>query len=48
MTSKSARSEAVDRVFVESMGGNLHTMYFCFGSEDIVAIIEAPDDETAA
>ncbi|MGI9352680.1 MAG: GYD domain-containing protein [Rhizobiaceae bacterium] len=40
--------EAAGRALVESMGGNLHTMFFCFGSEDIVAIIEAPDDETAA
>ena len=40
--------EAAGRALVESMGGKLHSMFFCFGSDDIVAIIEASDDETAA
>ena len=40
--------EAAGRALVESMGGKLHSMFFCFGSDDIVAIIEANDDETAA
>jgi uncharacterized protein with GYD domain len=40
--------EAPGRALVESMGGKLHSFFFCFGSEDVVAIIEAPNDETAA
>ena len=40
--------EAAGRALVESMGGTLHSIFFCFGSDDIIAIIEAPNDETAA
>lgn len=40
--------EAGARPLVEAMGAKLHNLYFCMGSEDVVAIIEAPDDETMA
>ena len=30
------------------MGGKLHQMYFCFGDDDVIAIIEAPNDEAMA
>ena len=40
--------EAAARVLIETLGGKLHSMFFAFGSEDIVAIIEVPDDKTAA
>jgi uncharacterized protein with GYD domain len=40
--------EAAARKLIEAMGGTLNHMYFCFGAEDVVAIIEAPDDETMA
>ncbi|MFZ1725717.1 MAG: GYD domain-containing protein [Albidovulum sp.] len=30
---------------IEAIGGKLHHMFFCFGSDDIVALIEAPDDK---
>lgn len=30
---------------IEAVGGKLHHMFFCFGSDDIVALIEAPDDK---
>ena len=40
--------EAAGRALVESVGGKLHSIFFAFGNEDIVAIIEGPDDETAA
>ncbi len=32
---------------VEEMGGNLKDIYWTIGAVDIVAITEAPDDETA-
>lgn len=36
------------RALIEAAGGKLLSMYFTMGEEDIVAIIEAPDDETVA
>lgn len=35
------------RQLIEAAGGALHQMFFCMGSEDIIAIIEAPDDSVA-
>lgn len=29
---------------IEALGGTLHNFFFCMGSDDVVAIIEAPDD----
>lgn len=40
--------EAVARKMVEAHGGKLHSFFFSFGDYDGVAIIEAPDNETAA
>ncbi|PSL19430.1 GYD domain-containing protein [Shimia abyssi] len=40
--------EAPARALIESAGGSLISMYFAMGKEDIVAIVEAPDDETVA
>ena len=40
--------EAAGRALVESVGGKLHQFYFTFGSDDMVAIIEAPDDKAMA
>ena len=40
--------EAAARPIIEAVGGKLLSMYFCFGSSDIVAIIEAPDDKSVA
>ena len=48
MLDKPQDREAAGRALVESLGGKLHSMFFCFGSDDIVAIIEAPDDSAAA
>lgn len=39
--------EAPARALIESMGGKLLDMYFAMGSDDIVAIIEASDDQAA-
>ncbi|HEY7563580.1 MAG TPA: GYD domain-containing protein [Acidimicrobiia bacterium] len=35
------------RDMVEEMGGKTKDMYWTMGAYDVVAIIEAPDDETA-
>ncbi|MEM8790501.1 MAG: GYD domain-containing protein [Pseudomonadota bacterium] len=41
------REEAA-RPLIEALGGKLLSLFFCFGQEDVLAIIEAPDDKTAA
>jgi uncharacterized protein with GYD domain len=40
--------EAAARPLVEAAGGKLHHLFFCFGVEDIVALVEAPDDNAMA
>ena len=40
--------EAPARALAESMGATLINLWFTFGSDDIIAIYEAKDDETAA
>jgi len=35
------------RDLVEQMGGTVKDMYWTMGAYDVVAIVEAPDDETA-
>jgi uncharacterized protein with GYD domain len=40
--------EKAARALIKSVGGKLHSMYFCMGNEDFVAILEGPDDKTAA
>ena len=41
------RREAI-RTLVQSAGGTLEAIYYAFGSEDIVAIVEFPDNATCA
>jgi uncharacterized protein with GYD domain len=41
-------SEAAGRKLIKSVGGKMHSMFFTFGSEDFVVIMECPDDKTAA
>ena len=36
------------RSFVETMGGKLDTILWTAGEHDLVAVVEAPDDETLA
>lgn len=36
------------RALVESVGGTLHHIFFAMGTDDVIALIEAPDDETMA
>jgi uncharacterized protein with GYD domain len=40
--------EAAVKPLIEAAGGTLHHLFFAFGSEDIVAIVEAPDDAAVA
>ena len=40
--------EAAARTVIEAVGGTLHSMFFCLGKADVLAIIEAPDDITMA
>ena len=44
MIDKPQDREAAARTVIEATGGTLHSMFFCLGKEDVVAIIEAPDD----
>lgn len=37
--------EAAARPLIEAVGGKLHHLFFCFGKDDVLALIEAPDDE---
>lgn len=39
---------AAGRAITEAAGGKLDTLYFCFGDYDVMAIIEAPDDQAMA
>lgn len=38
--------EAAARPLIEALGAKLHNLFFCMGQDDVIAIIEAPDDET--
>ena len=40
--------EAAARPLIEAVGGKLHNLFFCFGKDDVVALVEAPDDATMA
>lgn len=40
--------EAAARPLIEAVNGKLHHLFFCFGSEDVLALIEAPNDEAMA
>lgn len=40
--------EAAGRELIEAVGGKLHQFYFSFGSDDVIAIVEAPDDTAMA
>jgi uncharacterized protein with GYD domain len=42
-----ARREVVNKA-VETLGGSLEVFYYAFGDDDVVAICELPDDESAA
>jgi len=33
---------------ITALGGNVESVYFCFGTHDVVVIVEAPDNVSAA
>jgi len=41
------RKEAIEAL-LDSVGGKLESAYFMFGSDDVIIIFDAPDDETVA
>ena len=43
----SGRRKAVEAA-VGALGGKLESLYYCFGKHDVVAIIDLPDNVTAA
>ena len=43
----SARVEAIEKM-VSAVGGSVEAMYFAFGSDDIVLIVEAPNNAAVA
>lgn len=48
MVDKPQDREVAARPLVEAVGGTLKNLFFCLGEDDVVAIIEAPDDEAMA
>ena len=48
MTDNPQDREAAARPLIEAVGGKLHSLFFCFGKEDVLVIIEAPDDTAMA
>ncbi|MGB8624450.1 MAG: GYD domain-containing protein [Paracoccaceae bacterium] len=40
--------EAAARPMIEAVGGKLHHLFFAFGADDVVALVEAPDDNAMA
>ena len=48
MVQKPQDREKAARKLIENIGGKLHHLFFCFGRDDFVALIEAPDDEAMA
>jgi len=48
MIQKPEDREKLYRELIERAGGKLQAFYFAFGENDVVAILEAPDDVTAA
>lgn len=48
MVDKPQDREAASRPLIEALGGKLHHLFFCFGKDDVAALIEAPDDAAMA
>lgn len=40
--------EAAAGKLIAALGGKLHHLFFCFGDDDVMALIEAPSDEVMA
>ena len=48
MVDKPQDREEAARALVDAAGGKMHSFFFCFGHEDVVAILEFPDDGAMA
>ena len=48
MRKAAPRVEPVVKKAIESLGGTLESFYFAFGDDDVVALCELPDNQTAA
>jgi len=48
MLNKPQDRTAAAEAIVEATGGKLQALYFAFGDYDVVAIIDAPDDQAMA
>lgn len=48
MVDKPQDREVAARKLIEAIGGKLHHLFFCFGRDDVVALIEAPNDKAMA
>jgi uncharacterized protein with GYD domain len=48
MVEKPQDREGPARELVEAFGGTLHHLFFCMGGDDVMALIEAPDDHAMA
>ncbi len=48
MVDKPQDRESAARALVEAAGGKMHSFFFCFGHEDVVAVLEFPDDTAMA
>jgi len=44
--SPSARREAI-QLAIEALGGKVESMYYCLGGDDVVLILDLPDNITA-
>lgn len=45
MIDKPQDRKAAAAKMIEAIGGKLHHLFFAFGSDDVYALIEAPDDK---
>jgi uncharacterized protein with GYD domain len=43
----SVRRKAIEMA-IEALGGKVECMYYCFGNDDVVVIMDLPDNVTAA
>jgi uncharacterized protein with GYD domain len=48
LVAKPSDREAAAAQLIEAVGGKLHHLFFCYGSYDVVCLIEAPDDKAMA
>lgn len=47
MKEKASGRQAAVAKLLESIGGKLESMYYCFGDRDVIVIADAPDNASA-